>query len=281
LPRAATDDQRSSRESIARDEVRGFDRRTETEQRRARDGQKARELPLAAAPGTEPVPRHGVDGPPAEQGELAVGTPAPARATGVVDPTPRDALLDVGRRATEAEVRGPTADDVDSSAASNERDPMPFDLTRPSAGGAAGGTGVAGARPAPGVSARSRRDQGGSAAMRAPLWRGPGDPATRAAAQDAYFRKMASRLDKLVKIPPDLRRELEPATVIVKFRLQADGSVADVMVTKTSGFADYDDEVTAALRRGAPYGRVPALVLAGRPSIVVSIPYSVPIGLLN
>jgi TonB family protein len=250
LGRKKTGGDRVSTESIARAPELEFDDRSQSRRRRARRGQ---DRELEADPD---------------------GTEAPARVDGALDSTRRGVHADVGAAATEAERDGPTADDTNSAAASNERNPGAFEMTRPRAGGGSHGSGVAGPVVADGVSARGHRANAATAALRAALRRSPkADAATRARRQNAYFRKMYARLDGLIEFPRELALAMEQGEVVVSFTLYADGTVDEVDVDKSSGFALFDEQVTRAVAIGGPFGHVPKEIMGTRSKITVRAPY--------
>jgi len=249
-PRRKTARRRTSNESLAREIVRAYDDRMQLERELARDG--------------DTVARARDDD----------GREAPARVEGAIDPTERAAHVDVGVPATEAEVDGPVADDTDAVAASNERNPGAFELTRPRAGGGPDGSGVAGPVAAAGVSARGTGANDSTAALRAAVRQAPVVSApTYARRQNPYFRKMYARMDRLIQFPRELALNMDQGEVVVRFTLHADGRVGDISVEKSSGFQKFDDEVTRAVSRGGPFGRVPDEIIGRRTQMTVRAPY--------
>lgn len=256
LARRRTGAERTSVESIARADEQRWEDRTETRRRRARRG----EAQSALAP----------VGPDPELAAAAISV----RVTGAVDPTPRAAHVDPGAAATEAEIDGPTSDDIDSAGASYEREPGAFELTKPRAGGAVDGSGVKGPHSADGVSARGSARRSSTAALRAAVARSAVSSSTRARRQNPYFRKMYSRLDELIEFPRELALSMDQGEVVVRFTLLRDGRVRDVSVEKSSGYEKFDTQVTSAVLRGGPFGKVPKAIIGTRTKITVRAPYA-------
>lgn len=274
LPRTDTGARERSPEAIARAPERAYGDRTERRR-------KAREGHVAGRTGTDSGGDHGA--PTGIEGERwdeadpwfdAARSRRDQRAEGSTRATPATALTDRGTPATDTHRKGAAADDRSTIAASDATEPLAFEMTRNRAGGRTGGDGVAGARPGAGVSARSQRRGAGTAATSAPVPAGPGGTSVRAARTNPYFRSMYERLDGRIEYPRELALRMEQGEVTVTFRLLADGRVADITVSSSSGFDAFDREVTEAIRDEAPYGRVPAAVLGGRTEVLVRAPYA-------
>lgn len=263
----------ASPESLVRQPERGFADRSES-RRRSRTGADS------AAPGGARADSPG--GPAAAAArdwhdtdplfDAPPGSRVPARLRGAISP-PQTALVDTGDPATEAPRRGPVSEPGAVAAASAQRHPAPIEMTAPRAGGT--DHGVAGPRQRPGPAPRDARHAPGSAATTAPARRDahPADLSVRARRHHPYFRRMYQRVDQLVAFPRELALSLRQGQVVVRFTLSARGRVADITVAKSSGHAAFDRQVVRALRRAAPFGRVPEAVLAGRPAITVVVPY--------
>jgi TonB family protein len=193
------------------------------------------------------------------------------RADGATQPGRASPLIDRGARAAEADQRGPTRDAIDSAAASTARDPMPLELGRTSAGGESDAGGVKGARRAGAPGLSTTMD---TAASRANLAPGTGPIALRASRQDPYFRRMYQRLDRAIVFPRELAIALEQGEVVVAFQLRVtDGAIHQLEVVKSSGFAEFDDELLRALRATAPFGTVPAALRGRADHLRVTAPY--------
>jgi len=181
-------------------------------------------------------------------------------------------LVDRGQTAVETERLGRASDATDAAAASSERDPMPLELTRASAGGREDDAGVRGARTASGA-APSPLTGDGTAATRAALATGSGRPSLRAQREDPYFRRMYQRLDSIIVYPPDRALEMDQGEVVVAFTLFANGTIGGLRIVKSSGFDEFDEELTRALRVAAPFGPVPVSLRGRSDRVGVTAPY--------
>lgn len=199
------------------------------------------------------------------------GATVPARRDGATTRTTEAAFVDPGAQAVDVTRRGPTADDRAIAASSDQRRVDPFDYGAPRSGGRPDGEGVRGA-PAPGaVTDGWGRSTGAS---RGADEAGEGGSPTYASRRDPYFLELFRRLDQRIEYPQELAIALQSGRVVAEMTLRADGSVADIGVHATSGHAQFDDEVTGALRGIGKLGPVPAAILAGRGAIRVRIPYT-------
>lgn len=84
---------------------------------------------------------------------------------------------------------------------------------------------------------------------------------------------MYQRIDSIVKFPRHLALGLEQGEVVVTFTLFANGSIGDVRLLKSSGFYEFDDELTRALRVAAPFGPVPTALRGHADRVGVTAPY--------
>jgi TonB family protein len=274
VPHRQNAERSSTPESLARLPETGFDSR-KSRARRARAGAAAAQIGEPGADGTggrvDEVERAWRDadprldtGPAAMQLQRQVGSTEPGEAR---------PLVDRGPTAVETERPGPALDATSAAAASSERDPMPLELTRASAGGREEEGGVEGPSRQGGVSATSPLGGSVTSATRAHLVQGAGRPALRAHRQDPYFRRMYQRIDSVVEYPRRLAMALEQGEVIVAFTLLANGSIGEVRVLKSSGFEEFDDELTRALRVAAPFGPVPSSLRGRSDRVEVMAPY--------
>jgi TonB family protein len=197
----------------------------------------------------------------------------PARRDGATRVRRDRPLVGAGERAVESDRRGRVSDRLDMAAASDETDPAPLELSRPSAGGRAQG-GIEGTGDVAGVSSSGVLGGRGSAATRAAARRGAGRLAVRADRQIEYFRRMYERIDALVIYPRELALALEQGLVIITFTLHRDGHISDVTVAKSSGFKEFDGEVRRALLSAAPFGAVPESIRGADQRITVKAPYT-------
>ena len=279
LERHANSTRRRSPESIAREVAPDIDNAHRDRRRAALDGQRApmpqpdpgdpnvsADRPHADAETLTDAPRPGSPAPPADT------RPSEAAQDGAIVTHAGRPDLKEGAEATEATVRGERADNADAAQASNETHPIPLELTRPSAGGH-GGVGVAGPSPGAGNSARSPRTGSGQGGSPADLPERPGGKAaTVARAQEAFFRKLKKRVHEKLVYPPDLAAALEQGEVVVAFTLRSDGSIADVRISRPSGYEEFDAAALRAVRQAAPFGPVPESVRGGRDTLRTSVP---------
>ena len=271
VPHLRTGETSSTPEALARLPQPGFDAR-KSRASRARAGAEQAQRGAAGADGdggeVEVVDRAWRDADPRlDTGPAAMHV---ERQTGSTESGQERPLVDRGATAIETERLGRASDADSAAAASSERDPMPLELTRPSAGG--DDIGVRGAR-ATGTAPGSPESGTGTAATRAELAAGAGRPALRAHRQDPYFRRMYERIDSIVRYPRELAQALEQGEVVVTFTLFANGSVGDVRLLKSSGFEQFDDELQRALRVAAPFGPVPVALRGRSDRVAVTAPY--------
>jgi len=276
VPHKRTGDARTSAspEWLARREQSGYGDREA--RRRARDGAPRAVLGDAGATGTgglsPDAERVWRDADPRFDGGRA---PLLAQEIpGTTRPGQRP-MVDTGARATEAERVAALRDPVDSASASNARTPGPLELSRPSSGGRAQDGGVDRARPGAGPLADSQSRGDGTAASTAQLPVGRGRESLRAARSDPYFRRFFERLDREIRFPRQLALALEQGEVVVTFSLSVnDGAIGQLQVVKSSGFAEFDQELKRALGAVGPLGPVPRALRGRSDRLVVTAPYA-------
>ena len=184
-------------------------------------------------------------------------------------------MVETGSPAAEAERKAPLRDPVDAAAASSARTTGPLELSRPSSGGRAQDGGVSGARDASGPLAGSPHRGAGTAASTAHLAIGGGRESLRAARTDPYFRRFYERLDREIVFPRQLALALEQGEVVVTFSLSVeDGAIGHLQVVKSSGFAEFDQELRRALAAVGPLGPVPRALRGRTDRLVVTAPYA-------
>jgi protein TonB len=146
------------------------------------------------------------------------------------------------------------ADRVDQALVSDEKQPAKLELSRPTSPGATTsgqGDGALGFAP--------------SAHGSAPVPPGaPGLPdaqklalATFQRTYDRYLLRVRQKVDPLWEFPRELAVRMEQGDVLVGFTIRKDGSVSDVRVLKASGFAKFDKNVLAAIKKAAPFDPLP------------------------
>jgi protein TonB len=90
------------------------------------------------------------------------------------------------------------------------------------------------------------------------------DPAEVARAEraarvyDEYGAYLRARIGPLWEFPKERALLGEEGTVRVAFVIHRDGRVSDIRVTRHSGFADFDANVVAAVRKAGPFKPLPA-----------------------
>lgn len=275
VPHRKSDDARSSSpEWLARREKSGYGDREP--RRRATDGADLALDGTAGATGTggvaDQAERNWRDADPRFDAGRA---PLVAQRIPGVARSGQRVMVDTGAPATEASKVGALRDPVDSASASNARTTGPLELSRPSSGGRAEDGGVDRARPGAGPSATSPHRGDGTAATTSHLTTGRGRESMRAARTDPYFRRLFERLDRVIVFPRELALALEQGQVVVTFSLSVgDGVIGNVRVVKSSGFAEFDNELVRALGAVGPLGPVPR-ALRGRAShLAVTAPYA-------
>ncbi|HEV8323555.1 MAG TPA: energy transducer TonB [Myxococcota bacterium] len=75
---------------------------------------------------------------------------------------------------------------------------------------------------------------------------------------DDYFAYLKARIAPLWDFPKERALLGEEGTVRVAFVIRRDGTVHDVRVTRRSGYADFDANVVAAVKKAAPFKPIPA-----------------------
>jgi TonB family protein len=258
-PRADLDQRAATSEAIARAPERAYGDR---QRRKHAEGGAE----VASVEGSA-VPVHDADA------IVVAGTTesAPAREDGATRTARESALVDHGDTAVDVERHGTTGDDVAVAAASDQRDPDPYDLTPPRSGGD-DGEGVRGKHTDDGALADGRGH--GTGASRTKASEGKGGSSVFATRTDPYLRTLLKKLDKEIVFPHDLALDLRSGRVIAVITVAADGKVKDIGLQRSSGFEGFDHELMRALEAIAPLGRVPESLLSGRRSLRVMVPYT-------
>jgi len=221
------------------------------------DAQVRRRAPLARAGASGEA---GGDRPLGQEGDVR---------TDAARPTVKE-----GATAVEADRHGAVRDDTTSAQASNERSPGLFEMTQARAGGT-DGEGAAGRDGGDGASAESSRDRGEGASTADLPARAGGVPAMRARPQDLWLKLLFARVQQRVIWPRSLAVSFDQGEVVVAFSLRnTDGTLVDVQVTTSSGYAEFDDAVVAAIRSAAPFGPIPTELQTARGALRVSAPFA-------
>jgi TonB family protein len=259
-----------SEEAILRAPERGIAQRTAPARPRADDGAER------GRPGQDRGTAQAIEGAPGvdwsrmdPRYQQGAGERVPQRSPGAVQPEPAQGFV-IERGATSADALrdGRAGDTRTVAGASAERDPLPADLITPRSGGDSGD----GFRGRERVGHSAQGHGRGSAATSAEIATGAGT-AMWARRDDPYFRRFHDRLDREVRFPRQLAIRLEQGQLVARFVLRADGSLADIEVTKPSGFAEFDRELVRALRALSPLGPVPRSFLGRRDRVAVLLDY--------
>ncbi len=203
----------------------------------ARGGQAAEAVPEPPAP-------------------LAAAVPA----TGPVSASFRQGQLDAerGQASFDVERLGAASDDRNVRAASNEAHPSVTDLSAP----ATPGVGEAGRGPAVAVTGGAAHSTTGVAPAAAGFLGSSQGVSAESAARERsraqYHFELRGRVNRALVWPRALAIRLEQGETMVVFSLAPDGQVAGpVLVTKSAGFDEFDRAAVDAVRRAAPFPRLP------------------------
>ncbi len=202
--------------------------------------------------------------------EAGAGKTAPQRADGATRTSPEPAMVDPGAAAVDVERHGEVSDDVAVAAASDQRDPDPYDLTPSRAGGT--DEGVRGKRTGDGALPDGRGASTG--ASRSDTATGKAASSLIASRTDPYLRELLRKLDDEIVFPRDLKLDLRSGRVIVTVLLAADGRTSDLTVTLSSGYDGFDKELVRAIKAVGKLGKVPDRLLDGKKSLKLMVPYT-------
>ncbi len=90
-----------------------------------------------------------------------------------------------------------------------------------------------------------------------------------------YFQQIYRKVHPLWSFPKHLEVLLEQGDVLIRFTVQANGSVRNVKVIKSSGYQQFDQVVLAAIHKAAPFGPIPGS-LGERLDIIAPFEFSNP-----
>lgn len=266
-PRQDRDRRAATTEAIARAPERSYGDRQVRDRARAGDpAASVGDLATGAGAG------HGVAHTTAADATVAAaaGKTAPARVDGATRVSPEAAMVDPGATATDVTRHGAVSDDVAVAAASDERNPDPYDLTPARSGGP--DEGVRGKRSDDGALADGRGRSTG--ASRSAAATGKAASSIMASRTDPYLRELMRKLDDEIVFPRDLKLDLRSGRVIVTLHLAADGRFSDLDVTLTSRYDGFDRELVRALKAIGKLGKVPDRLLDGKRSLKLMVPYT-------
>jgi len=74
----------------------------------------------------------------------------------------------------------------------------------------------------------------------------------------SFFRRFRDNIYGVWNYPARAAERGEEGTCLLKITINRDGTVKGVELKESSGHRDLDDEAIAAVRKGAPYGRLPS-----------------------
>jgi periplasmic protein TonB len=74
----------------------------------------------------------------------------------------------------------------------------------------------------------------------------------------SFFQRFRDNIYGVWNYPRRAAERGEEGTCLLKITINHDGTVKDVQLREASGYRDLDEEAMAAVRKGAPYGRLPS-----------------------
>ncbi|HEY7746566.1 MAG TPA: TonB family protein [Desulfuromonadales bacterium] len=74
----------------------------------------------------------------------------------------------------------------------------------------------------------------------------------------SFFKRFRDNIYGVWNYPRQAAERGEEGTCLLKITINRDGTVKDVRLMEPSGHRDLDEEAMAAVRKGAPYGKLPA-----------------------
>ena len=155
---------------------------------------------------------------------------------------------------------GPTGDEVHMRAASDAMNPGVVDYARPT-GLAAGDGAGRGPSTSPGVAPTHVSRVADATAPQGFPVPSQGREGGTGTAEMRYHREhleVSRRIVRALVFPRDLLIRLEQGESIVEFNVEPNGQLAgDVRLVKSARFAGFDAEAVDAVRRAAPYPRLP------------------------
>ncbi|WP_291316678.1 TonB family protein [Desulfuromonas sp.] len=73
----------------------------------------------------------------------------------------------------------------------------------------------------------------------------------------SFFRRLRTNIYNVWNYPRRASERQEEGTCLLKITVRRDGSLSEVIVMESSGYRDLDEEAVEAVRKGAPFGRLP------------------------
>jgi protein TonB len=74
----------------------------------------------------------------------------------------------------------------------------------------------------------------------------------------SFFKRFRDNIYGVWNYPRSAAERGEEGTCLLKITINRDGTVKEVQLKESSGHGDLDNEAMAAVRKGAPYGKLPA-----------------------
>ena len=90
----------------------------------------------------------------------------------------------------------------------------------------------------------------------------------------SFFKRFKINLYNVWNYPEGSRRRGEEGTCLMRIVVSRQGTIDDVVLLESSGVRDLDEEVIRAVRKGAPYGPLPAAYPHPQLKIMATFHYS-------
>lgn len=74
----------------------------------------------------------------------------------------------------------------------------------------------------------------------------------------SFFQRFRNNIYGVWNYPPRAAERGAEGTCLLRITIMRNGAVEEVKLMESSGHRDLDDEAVAAVRKGAPYGRLPS-----------------------
>jgi protein TonB len=74
----------------------------------------------------------------------------------------------------------------------------------------------------------------------------------------SFFKRFKDNIYGVWNYPRSAAERGEEGTCLLKITINRDGTVKDVRLMEPTGHRDLDEEAMAAVRKGAPYGKLPS-----------------------
>jgi protein TonB len=97
---------------------------------------------------------------------------------------------------------------------------------------------------------------------------------TQSSEYGPYLADVKRRIERHWEIPPYARETGLIGKLVLVFSITAEGDVAHLEITESSGTSILDDAAVQAVRAAAPYGRFPPQFTFGRLTIIGNFRYA-------